>query len=76
MRLQVYHWQEVWSRGELLQLLAEVNATVDDLETKSLVGALRFFMVDPGVGGHLAAALRASPGFGGTHEGAAHSAMP
>ena len=56
-----------------LEGFAEVDAAVDYFEADGLVGLLGVFVVDPGVGGHLATALLARPFFSSVYECAAYA---
>src|SRR3954451_7255163 len=55
------------------QMLAEVNAAVDNLESHGLVRCLGFGVVNQRVGGHFTAAVSPRPALRGTHQRAADS---
>ena len=47
-----------------LEAFAEVDAAIDHLVAQSVVGALRKFVIDPGVGGHFLTTVEPRPVFG------------
>lgn len=54
--------------GRDLQRFAVMDAAVDNFKTQTLVDAMRKVIVDPGVGGHFGATLRARPVFGSVEQ--------